>query len=430
MVRNSVTTVALRAPLTPAFVRLGWSSLLAMGADQVALAAAPLAAVLLFAAGPSQLGWLQAAQNLPFLLFSIPAGLIADRISRRVLLVGAEGLRCLGLAAVAVLAWQGVLDLRWLALLGFLCAVGTVCYSVAVPAMVPMYVPRSLLSSANRWLELARSTAYTTGPVLAGVVVGWAGAPTVYALASALALGGVVQVVGLPREAPSTAPRRRPLTELREAAVFVAGHHLLRPIFVTAVVFNFAWFILLAVFVAHAVGGLGMTATRVGFTLGLSGAGMLTGALLAPVVARRLAFGAIVVVGPACGFAGAMAVLLSAWVPVASLAAVGFLLFGLGPVLWTIATTTLRQVVTPNAMLGRVSALLVTATFGARPIGAAVGAVIAMFAGTRACLAAAAVGFFVQLAVIWLSEVRVLRDLPEATTPPATAPQPSGLPTC
>jgi hypothetical protein len=64
-------------------------------------------------------------------------------------------------------------------------------------------------------------------------------------------------------------------------------------------------------------------------------------------------------------------------------------------------------------MLGRVSALVMTATFGARPVGAAAGAFIASHAGAAACLGAAAIGFLVQLLVILLSRVPRLRALPD-----------------
>ncbi len=401
-------------PLPTAFRHLGWSGLCAMGADQVALAAAPLAAVLLFAAGPAEVGWLQTVQTLPFLLFAIPVGLIADRWSRRRLMLAAESLRFVALLAVGALAGLGVLGLPSLALLGFVAALGTVCYFVTVPAMVPRLVPRPQLGDANRWLELARSVAYSLGPVLGGVAIARTGVPVTYAFAATLALGGATLLTRLPQEGRSTPPARKPLAELRQAAVFVAGHPLLRPIFVTAVVFNAASFVLQAVFVAYAVANLGMSATSVGLTLGLSGLGMVVGAALAPVVGRRLRFGTIVVLGPLAGFMAAVLVLLTVWLPVPVLAAVGFLLFGLGPVLWTISTTTLRQVVTENDMLGRVSALLVTATFGARPVGAAVGAALATLSGPAACLIAAACGFLVQLAVIWSSDVRHLRSLPDA----------------
>ena len=92
----------------------------------------------------------------------------------------------------------------------------------------------------------------------------------------------------------------------------------------------------------------------------------------------------------------------------------GFFLFGAGPILWTIATTTLRQAVTPNALLGRVSAVIVTATFGARPVGALIGAALASRVGVEACLWVSSVGFAVQFVVLFASPVRRLRRQPEA----------------
>lgn len=79
--------------LPPVFKRLGWSNLFAQLSEQVALAAAPLVAVLLFVATGAETGLLQTAQSLPFLLLSIPAGVLADRWSRRKLMAGAEALR-------------------------------------------------------------------------------------------------------------------------------------------------------------------------------------------------------------------------------------------------------------------------------------------------------------------------------------------------
>ncbi|MNL87177.1 hypothetical protein D3C87_2162070 [compost metagenome] len=65
-------------------------------------------------------------------------------------------------------------------------------------------------------------------------------------------------------------------------------------------------------------------------------------------------------------------------------------------------------------MLGRVSALIMTATFGSRPIGAAIGAIVASRYGAPACLAVAAAGFLIQFLVISASSVPRLRELPEA----------------
>ena len=81
----------------PTFNRLAWSNLAAQSAEQIALAAAPIVAVLLLGVGEGQTGLLQTALTLPFILFAIPAGLLADRISRRWVMAGSEALRAAAL---------------------------------------------------------------------------------------------------------------------------------------------------------------------------------------------------------------------------------------------------------------------------------------------------------------------------------------------
>src|ERR1019366_9801282 len=92
------------APSLPAtFNRLAWSNLAAQSAEQIALAAAPIVAVLTLGVGEGQTGLLQTALTLPFILFAIPAGLLADRISRRRLMAGAEAMRAIALLGILML---------------------------------------------------------------------------------------------------------------------------------------------------------------------------------------------------------------------------------------------------------------------------------------------------------------------------------------
>src|SRR5712691_7703900 len=105
--------------LPSAFTRLAWSNLAAQSAEQIALAAAPMVAVLALGAGEGATGVLQTAQTLPFLLMSPPAGVLADRMSRARLMAGAEVLRVVSLLAVLALVVFGVLNLPLLAMLGF-----------------------------------------------------------------------------------------------------------------------------------------------------------------------------------------------------------------------------------------------------------------------------------------------------------------------
>ena len=398
--------------LPGAFSRLAWSNLAAQSAEQIGLAAAPLVAVLALGAGAGETGLLQTAQTLPFLLFAIPAGVLADRMSRRLLMTGAEALRALSLIAVLVLAHSGLLTLPLLAALGFVGAAGTVAYSVAAPALVPALVPATALVVANGRLELARTTAFVAGPALAGALVGWAGAAPAFALAAALSVCAVMLLAGLREPVRSLASEGRALGDIVEAARFVLGHPLLRPVLVTQFVFNAAFFALQAVYVPYAVSRLGFSATVVGATLASYGVGMVIGALLSPRIIRSVRFGWVVALGPLCGLAAAIVMVATVWQPSAVLAGASFFLIGVGPIVWVISTATLRQTVTPRAMLGRVSAINI-ATYSARPLGAGVGALVGAAWGAEACLVVAAFGFLLQAVTIVRSPVRRLERQPE-----------------
>jgi hypothetical protein len=110
---------------------------------------------------------------------------------------------------------------------------------------------------------------------------------------------------------------------------------------------------------------------------------------------------------------------LTTLVPTPLLAGLSFFLLGAGPILWVISTTTLRQSVTPANLLGRVSAINIMA-YGARPLGAALGALVGDVYGAEACLYLAVAGFAAQALVILVSPaVRLMsqpsmHDVPQA----------------
>jgi len=411
----------IEAPhLPPTFNRLAWSNLAAQSAEQVALAAAPIVAVLLLGVGEGQTGLLQTALTLPFILFAIPAGLLADRISRRWLMAAAEALRAASLLGTLVLIWLGLLTLPLLALLGFVAVCGTVAYSVAAPALVPSLVSPDLLPAANARIELARTIAFASGPALGGVLVGWVGAAPAFGFAAALSVIAVVLLSGMYEPARAAAPRRHPLQEIKEGAAFVLHHALLRPVFVTQFIFNTGSFLVLAVFVPYAVRHLGLSAIGVGTTLAMYGVGMVVGALLATRIMRQLAFGTVIGLGPVTGFIAAGVMALTTFIPSPWLAGLSFFLLGVGPILWVISTTTLRQSVTPPRLLGRVSAINIM-SYGARPVGAALGAVIGGFFGAEACLYLAVAIFGTQALVILMSPAVSLASQPEMVSEPAKA---------
>ena len=311
---------------------------------------------------------------------------------------------------MAVLAGQ--LSLGLLALLGFIGAVGTVGYSVAAPALLPALVPSEALARANGRLELARSAAFAAGPALAGALVAWAGASAAFVLATLLSASAVALLWRLHEPPRTPAAPRHPLLELRDGASLVWQHPLLRPILLTAVAWNIAWFVLQAAYVPYAMRALGLDAAGVGLTLASYGAGMVAGALLAPRLVAAMSFGHAIVFGPLVSVAAMATMVATLRWPQGTLAAASFFLFGFGPIVWTITSTTLRQTVTPGAMLGRVSAMFLTVNMGARPLGAALGGLVGARWGEAACLWLALAGFVIQAALIAGSPVRALMQLP------------------
>ena len=398
--------------LPPTFNRLAWSNLSAQSAEQIALAAAPIVAVLVLGVGEGRTGLLQTALTLPFVLFAIPAGLLTDRISRRILMAGAEALRATALGMILLLIWLGLLTLPLLALLGFVAVCGTVVFSVAAPALVPSLVAPDQLPAANARIELARTVAFASGPALGGVLVGWIGAAPAFGVAAALSAVAVVLLSGIHEPARAAMPRRHPLQEVKEGASFVLHHALLRPVFITQFTFNTGSFLTLAVFVPYAVRHLGLSAAGVGATLAMYGVGMVIGALSATRVMRRLAFGTVIGLGPVTGFAAAVVMALTTIIPTPLLAGMSFFMLGVGPILWVISTTTLRQSVTPPRLLGRVTAINIL-SYGARPLGSALGAILGGLFGAEICLYVAVLIFAAQALVILLSPAVSLTRQPD-----------------
>jgi len=403
-------TTSIHLPAT--FNRLAWSNLAAQSAEQIALAASPIVAVLLLGVGEGETGMLQTALTLPFVLMAIPAGLLADRISRRRLMAGAEALRAASLLAILLLIGLHQLTLPLLAIAGFVAVCGTVVYSVAAPALVPSLVSPQQLPAANTRIELARTIAFASGPALGGFLVGWFGAAPAFAFAVALSVIAVVLLSGLYEPQRTPAPRRHPLHEIKEGAAFVMQHPLLRPVFVTQFIFNTGSFLILAVFVPYAVRHLALSASGVGITLAMYGVGMVVGALLATRVMRLMTFGTVIGLGPVTGLIASAVLALTTLIPAAPLAGLGFFLLGVGPILWVISTTTLRQSVTPPSLLGRVSAINIL-SYGARPLGSALGAIVGGLYGAQTCLYLAVAIFAAQALVILMSPAVALARQPD-----------------
>jgi predicted MFS family arabinose efflux permease len=382
-------------------------------ADQLALATLPLTASLMLGAGPDLLGLLVAAQSAAWLVVSLPAGAWIDRFRRRRLLIAALalGLGASIAAVVAAAAGQAAL----LGLAAFIGASGTVIYVLGSVSLLPGLVPPTDLPRANARLELARAVVSLAAPFAAGLLAQHLSPTWGYGLAglgAALALACILALPDAP--APSAVTRRPSLwASIQAGARFVMGHELLRGISLCAIFWNFAFFALLALWAPLAFGPLGLDPARMGIAQSGYGAGLILGALVAPAVSRRLPPLATLIFGPAVSIVAAALFLIAPTATGAALPAAGFFLIGFGPMLWLICQTTVRQLVTPSGMMGRVNATVQTAIYGVRPLGALAGGIVAAEVGLQIALVLVAVSFVLSTLAVALSPLARLRTLPQ-----------------
>ncbi|HEX5506669.1 MAG TPA: MFS transporter [Thermomicrobiales bacterium] len=402
----------------PDFLKLWAGQTVSAFGDQVSLLALPLAAVLALHAGAAQMGFLTAAGRAPVLLLGLFAGVWADRLRRRPLLIGADLGRALLLGSIPAVALLGRLTLPYLYMVAFLVGALAVVFSVAYQAYLPALVARAELVEGNSKLTATRSIAQIAGPGLAGALVQLLTAPVailadaVSFLASALSLG----LIGKP-EARLRAVRGESSTrgEIGEGLRLVWRNPVLRAAAGCGGTYNCCNAMILALYVLYLARGLALPPALIGVILAALGPGSLLGALVAVRAARRFGLGPTIVGGIAVA-GGANLLVPLAGGPLAVVAPVlvaAAFVNGFGQPLYNINQVSLRQAITPDRLQGRMNATMTVVVGGAAPLGALLGGALGAAIGPRAALALGACGTL--LACLWIvcSPVLALREQPE-----------------
>jgi Na+/melibiose symporter-like transporter len=386
--------------------------------SQVSLLAFPLTAVLLLRAGTTQTGLLMAAQTSPFLLVSLPAGLLVDRLPRRGILIWSNLVRAALLASVPALAAAGALTLGLLYLVGFLTGSLTVLYAAAYQAYVPALVERSELVAANSRLASSESVAQAAGPPIAGLLAQAATASVGIGLdALSFAVSAFCQLGVQRREKVTARVERASITlELTAGLRVMWRNPLVRVAAVAASHWNFCIGMTQAVIVVFAVRHLGLSPGLFGGVLAIGSIGAVLSAAVSTRVIRRLGIGRTMIGGAVLGSLAPLFFPLargSALVVGATLAC-GYFIQGIaGPLCGVTAASMFQHTVAPE-LLGRVSAARRLISWGAEPIGAVAGGSLATLAGARPALAAAAAVSSVMWLWVALSPWRRILDLADA----------------
>ncbi len=391
----------LRGGLGGQFVKLWAASAASNLGDGVWLVAAPLLAASL-TRDPALVAGLAFAQRLPWLLFGLVGGALADRLDRRRTMVMVALIRA---ALVGTLGLAVLLDWATMPLLYavfFLIATGETLFDTSAAAVVPAVVPREALPKANARLAGTWTVANQfVGPPLGGLLFSVAAS-----LPFLLGAGGLAGTAGLlttlrgsfKTEPEAGASRGTLWAEIVEGVRWLWRHRLLRTISLAMAVLNLTLVAQVSIMVLFAEERLGLGPGGYGVLLTAYGVGGVMGGLVAERVLARIGDGAylrlaIVIEGAA---PDAIALSRSGVVVGAVLA-----LFGLHAIVWGALLSTLRQELTPDRLRGRVRSVHALIEYGTAAPGALLGGLLATRFGLTAPFWLGAAAGALLLPFVW-----------------------------
>lgn len=395
--------------------------------DQVREFAVPLIAVSVLHVSAVDLGVLGAAQWLPFLVLALPLGVVIDRHRRRVLLITSEVSRGILTLALAAAAFAGLLGFPLLLVAVILLGAFTVVYEVGHQAAIPSLVPRAHLGSANARIQATAAAGEVGGPGAGGILLQLFGATmTLVATAVGYLLSAGALLGIRTREERPPRGERDFLRELRTGAARVIRDPYLRANVGFSAIYNpFAQWITILL-TLYAVHDLGLHAAQIGLVFSAGAVGALVGASSASRLFRRATAGGMLVACAAveCAALALIPLVDPSWSAAATVAALAALmaLNGAGTGLSNVLLITIRQLRTPDELLGRVNATMRCVTYGTIPLGALAGGLVGGWLGPRTGLLIG--GLLCLSTIIWvvlspLRGVRWLDDLAVAEEPAA-----------
>jgi MFS family permease len=393
--------------LGPGFWKLWTSAGLSNLADGAMKVALPLVAIR-YTDSPALIAGLSFAFTLPWLLFALTAGALADRFDRRRLMLLANACRALFLACLTVSVVFGAGSI-WMLYGAALCiGVAETIYDTSSQSILPQLVPRDRLSRANGRLYAAEITANEfVGPPLGGFLVA-AGVGLAFgtpALLWVAAIGVLLLLRG--RFTTARTAKTTIRTDIAEGLRFLSRSTLLRTLAIMVGVFNFAASAVYTVFVLYAAGPhsvMKLTDPAYGLLLTASALGSVLGTFLAEPAERLLGRSKAL----ALTIVGSLLLATPAFTANPFVIAGGMFLGGITVSIWNVITVSLRQRITPHRLLGRLNSAYRLLAWGTMPLGAAVGGIVGQLFGVQwVFLGAGALVLLQLIPMLWVTDRRM-----------------------
>jgi MFS family permease len=405
----------------PDFLKLWSAETISQAGTQVSFLALPLVAIVILQASAFEVALLGAIEFLPFILFTLPAGVWVDRLRRRPILIAGDIVRAASLISIPIAYALGGLSIYQLYIVGFINGVATVFFDVAYQSYLPALVDREQLVEGNSKLEVSRSGAAILGPGIAGVLIGAITAPiavivdSISFVASALFLLLIRRPEPLPVSQGGDHGRQRGSMrqETMEGLRYVIGHPHLRAIAACTSTSNLVGNFANAILIVYLVRQLGLAPEQIGVVFSVGAIGFLLGALIGSRISTRFGVGRTII-GSAVIFApGNLMIALAPASIAAPVVVAATFIGGFAGVVYNITQVSLRQAITPERMQGRMNATMRFLVWGTIPVGSVIGGVLGSTIGLRETILVSGVLGFVPFLFVLFSPVRTLLTMPE-----------------
>ncbi|WP_410534769.1 MFS transporter [Streptomyces sp. KL2] len=401
----------------PDFRTLFTASALSQLGTNVSYVAVPLVAVTALDAGPGQVGALATLSTVAFLLIGLPAGAWVDRLSHRSVLIVADLVRALLYASVPLAWWLDVLTLGQLYLVVLFNGCATVFFDVGSQSVLPQMVGKNGLVQANADINTLIAAGNVLGRSAGGGLVSMLTAPVAVLVSAGAYLVsglGLTRIRRTPRSAAAPPGRGvRLYAQVAEGVRHVFGNPELRALALTAALANLGSSVINTMLPIWFVRELGLPGFALGLFWGVGGIGLLIGARCARPVAARLGYGRTLGLAGLClSPAGLLVPLVDQGIWLV-LAGTGWCaaMFKIG--MDNVLGVSLRQRMTPDALLGRMNATFRFLLTGALAVGAAISGLLGELIGIQPALWVGAVFVAAAFLPVFLSPVRVRRELPD-----------------
>ncbi len=403
--------------------------------SEISELALPLLALITLSASAAEVSLLRVAQFLPFVLATLPLGVLVDRRreQRLSLMVGADVGRFALTAMIPIAVWAGLTQVELLIPVVFAAGILTVLYQIADFALLPSIVHSDQLVDANGKIAASSSASEIGGRGLAGLLVEAISAPFAVAVDAISFLGSALSLRRIRIEQPSAArdvptpapPLRSSGREITDGLRVAVRHRYIRALLGEATTFNLFNEMFILGLLLYTVRSLGIGPAGIGLVFTAGGVGSFVGAWFGSRVTGRFGYGRVLLITLILGNTAPIAVSLAGQVGDGALALLCaiFAVMGVGIGVANVHAVSLRQTAIPEQLRGRVNAAYRLISWGAIPPGAAIGGITASQAGPYTAMVSGAVGM--SAATLWVafSAVPRLRSIDDARAASGTPPE-------